>query len=897
MCGITAIVAPGDRRDLGSLVELMGDAQRERGSCWRETALVRGADRVTAADGGGGGGGDVAADGPNATIAIHLGRHGHAGEASGRSEPRARGGQSIIATPCGRGLIAFDGVVRDPGQHADVLAGFGWTPDGDPAAAAGDGPNRSVERAAQIVLARLLTEGPEGLSRVDGDFAFTAIDFRRRVFMCGRDRWGVRPLYWWAAPWGGIALASEIKAFTALPSWQARLNGPRAWDFLRYGVLDHTDETMFEGVGRIEPGVVLTLPLPGCVQSPRLEFDPSGRDAIDAAVADAGAAAAAKNGQPVEAVGGGSSTRTAATPLDAAAEQKWTDDVARVAGGTRRVGRLGRRGRGATTAAIRDRWFDPSKIADESRLLPGKSVATLTRRALATSVMRRLVAATNGRVGGEAPGTSGQGGGSPAARDGRGPASNAPGGSALSGASGAPAASKNAADSNHAPSIETSRDFAATDATTDPCLPGLWLSGGIDSGSIAVLLMAAVRRMRSGEATATDDDSAIAEPLNPNGQPSNGRGSIEASADAAAASDVAAVAEPPLSGPVATGWTWTSGSRRDVDFGSAKASAGAAGLVQERCSARDVEWTTEFDESIWRHDEPPATPAFLARNVIARSAAAAGNTVLFDGTGADETLGGSPWAHRSVRAGLLRRGSLTDLLVGVASVRPGRTIPVSKQLRRAVERSLPGPGAILEEGPGGPMVELSRGSRASDPVARRAPGASNENPFGRMPGLRRGLRSCSVELLRRATLPQQLHAIDRAAAAHGIHVDLPYLCPGFVSLALALPDERKIADGRSKLALRQGMVGRLPTLSLRHEHRPPFETNLVEWLDATKRPVVLAWIDEGDRRAGTLFKDGVLDHIREVVRSPRDASDRERRQAWRVISFFRWIERFNVQWD
>lgn len=836
-----------------------------------------------------------------ASVAIHAARWGRPA-AFADAAPNAGDAESaIIRTPCGRGLIAFDGLVRRRAAHADALAAFGWEADGAPVGAptgrpngkksrrAKSGPRRRstkrsgggraasaaptaspdrpasahaldvpVDASARIVLARLLQQGPDGLKSVDGDFAFTAIDFRRRVVMIGRDRWGVRPLYWWAAPWGGIAVASEIKAFTALPQWAARLNPPRAWDFLRYGVLDHTDETLFADVRHAEPGVVLTLPLPGCVQSPRLAFGASdAAPETNGHVVDIDADASAPAGTPTDAPG---------RAIDAAASQRWASDVAHVAagqesaaGGGRRFGRLGRRGRGSVQVALRHCWFNAETAADESRLTPGKSLSVMIRQGLAASIMRRFQAARG-------------------VCDGN-PAAGAVQPSGLE---------------DHAASAEEAE-------RPDPSIPGVLLSGGLDAGAIAVLLSAAMRHERTAMEEARDRHVAgAASPITPLSSVTT-NADTDADTDAAdAESGTAAGLTPqPPAGPgrPAVGWTWATGSRRDDDFGSAKASAGAAGMHQERLSAREYPWTDAVDDMIWRHDEPPATPAFFARAAIAAAASDAGATVLFDGTGADEVLGGSPWAHRSVRAGLLRRGSLRDLVTGVASVRPGRTIPVTKQLRRAVERSLPGPGAILEDAPSGAAVELARGSRAADPVSPSAPNASRENPFARMAGLRRGLRACSVELLRRASLPQQLHAIDRAASGSGIHVDLPYLCPDFVALALALPDSRKIADGRSKLALRQGMVGRLPTLSLRHEHRPPFETNLDEWLDAERRPQLRQWIQSGQARAGALFRSGVLSRVRSIVDAPREASDRDQRLAWRTLMFLRWIDRFDVRWD
>lgn len=74
-----------------------------------------------------------------------------------------------------------------------------------------------------------------------------------------------------------MAFASEIKQFSALPGWRAVLNGQRAYDFLAWGILDHTDETMFKGVHQLRPGASARLEL----KRP-LDVEPGGRLALRA---------------------------------------------------------------------------------------------------------------------------------------------------------------------------------------------------------------------------------------------------------------------------------------------------------------------------------------------------------------------------------------------------------------------------------------------------------------------------------------------------------------------------------------------------------------------------------------------------------------------------------------
>jgi len=85
-------------------------------------------------------------------------------------------------------------------------------------------------------------------------FAFVLFDLLERKIFAARDRYGIKPLYYWFGPGGFLAFASEIKQFMTLPGWRAAVNGQRAYDFLNWGVLDHTGETLFADVKQVRGG-------------------------------------------------------------------------------------------------------------------------------------------------------------------------------------------------------------------------------------------------------------------------------------------------------------------------------------------------------------------------------------------------------------------------------------------------------------------------------------------------------------------------------------------------------------------------------------------------------------------------------------------------------------------
>ena len=111
----------------------------------------------------------------------------------------------------------------------------------------------------EVILAAYALWGEACVARFNGMWAFAIYDTINRSLFLARDRFGVKPFYYWIAPDNSLCFGSEIKQFTAYPGWKARVNGQRAYDFLVWGLTDHTDETLFEGVYQLRAGYSVTL--------------------------------------------------------------------------------------------------------------------------------------------------------------------------------------------------------------------------------------------------------------------------------------------------------------------------------------------------------------------------------------------------------------------------------------------------------------------------------------------------------------------------------------------------------------------------------------------------------------------------------------------------------------
>ena len=99
------------------------------------------------------------------------------------------------------------------------------------------------------------------LKRMIGMFAIALWDRRERTLTLIRDRLGIKPLYW--AKFGTLFLfGSELKALRAHPGWTPRIDRNAVAAFMRYNYIP-APHTIYEGVHKLEPGTILTLPWQG----------------------------------------------------------------------------------------------------------------------------------------------------------------------------------------------------------------------------------------------------------------------------------------------------------------------------------------------------------------------------------------------------------------------------------------------------------------------------------------------------------------------------------------------------------------------------------------------------------------------------------------------------------
>jgi len=117
--------------------------------------------------------------------------------------------------------------------------------------------------------------GESCVDKMRGMFAFAIWDERRKTLLLGRDRLGIKPLFYTVAD-GRLAFGSELKVLLQLPEVERRLN----WSSVNYlftAMCTPSSESIVEGVHKLKPGHILTASAAHGVRVRQywdVEFDP-----------------------------------------------------------------------------------------------------------------------------------------------------------------------------------------------------------------------------------------------------------------------------------------------------------------------------------------------------------------------------------------------------------------------------------------------------------------------------------------------------------------------------------------------------------------------------------------------------------------------------------------------
>jgi asparagine synthase (glutamine-hydrolysing) len=109
----------------------------------------------------------------------------------------------------------------------------------------------------EVILAAYQTWGERCLNKFNGMFAFAILNRATGEVFIARDRFGVKPFYYYKTD-DVFIFASEIKAILPLLK-DVKPNSAIIYDYLRYNRTDHTESTFFEQIFKLQHGSTIKI--------------------------------------------------------------------------------------------------------------------------------------------------------------------------------------------------------------------------------------------------------------------------------------------------------------------------------------------------------------------------------------------------------------------------------------------------------------------------------------------------------------------------------------------------------------------------------------------------------------------------------------------------------------
>ena len=226
---------------------------------------------------------------------------------------------------------------------------------------------------------------------------------------------------------------------------------------------------------------------------------------------------------------------------------------------------------------------------------------------------------------------------------------------------------------------------------------------------------------------------------------------------------------------------------------------------------------SEIGEFLWHNELPVDSASQYAQWCVFRLAAEAGVTVLLDGQGSDEVLGGYEQYFAAYLASRAVAGADTASEEAAIRARYPAALSMRDQawkrrgpfgLRKAAARML---------GRGSDFL-FGVGSGLAREAARDVPGSLSLSA-----ALRRDSHGGFLTTL--------LRYGDRNSMAHSREVRLPFCDHRILEFALSLPPEHLMGDAQTKRLLREAMRGVLPEAIRTRWNKQGFVPPIADWLD------------------------------------------------------------------
>ena len=275
---------------------------------------------------------------------------------------------------------------------------------------------------------------------------------------------------------------------------------------------------------------------------------------------------------------------------------------------------------------------------------------------------------------------------------------------------------------------------------------------------------------------------------------------------------------------------------------------------------------SDLSRLVWHQEEPFGSTSIFAQWCVMAEARAQGVTVLLDGQGADEPIGGYR-PFEILLAGHLRGGRLGRAVADARAIAATTGLAASPLVARALARQLP--RAYVRA--------AARGWRRAGDDALRPDFAGAQYGAVRPSPVYRSLDEYARGMVEEESLPSLLRYEDRNSMAFSVEGRVPFLDVRLMEFAFTTAQPWAIRDGWTKWILREAVDDVVPREITWRRDKVGFETPERPWMEAILAHPSLAFGD--DAAVAPWLAPAAV----------RAATDRWRRGSGDTRRIWRWI--------
>lgn len=293
----------------------------------------------------------------------------------------------------------------------------------------------------------------------------------------------------------------------------------------------------------------------------------------------------------------------------------------------------------------------------------------------------------------------------------------------------------------------------------------------------------------------------------------------------------------------------------------------------------------DLDKLIYSQDEPFISTSIFAQNEVFGLAKKNDVTVMLDGQGADEILGGYHTFFKPLLFSYFSSLKIISFISEALALKKIHGLGLIHVFKAVAVRLLP---EFLVEGlrrlTGAEALEHPFFNFEIEKIELRNPKSYNELKIN-------DVNDFSLYLTTSGNLPMLLRYEDRNSMAHSIEARVPFLDHNVVEFALSLPNRWKIYRGVTKTILRVSMEKIIPKVVSDRKDKMGFVTAEEVWFAETEPDKFMQLIRESVKLSHGLVSEKIIQEAQSFVEGKRSYDFR----FWRAICFAQWLNRFKVK--